>query len=98
MLTFIISFIVAFVMVKIYDIRRLHEYFRESPIIRGVVVGVLSGLLFFIVTRLTGYSFNTTGAFKHTLVDILWQVFEQTIGGIVIGIVFIFQYHPEPED
>ena len=96
--TSFISFATAIVMVKLYDLEIMHQYFKKSPIIRGVLVGLVCGLLFFFVSRLSGYTFNTTGEFKQTLVDIIWQVFEQTVGGFVIGIIFIFQYQPESED
>ena len=89
-----ISLFVAFVMFKLFELDIMEKYLRRNPLLRGLVVGVFCGALYFFITKLFGLSYDNSTNIKHSLVDFIWQVFEQSIGGIVIGMVYVSLYDP----
>ena len=49
--------------------------------------GVLVGFFLYLIAFVLGISFKTNGA-EHIVVDFLWQMIEQGIGGFLVGFVF----------
>ena len=60
---------------------------------KGFVVGILSGIVFFIIYNISGVSFGTASIMKNLVFDFGWQIIEQSAGGVVIGIcsMYIFE-------
>lgn len=54
---------------------------------RGSLIGGAFGFFIYLVAFVLGISFKGEGA-EHIIVDFLWQMVEQGIGGAVIGFVF----------
>ena len=97
-LSLAISLIIAFVMIKLFEFEIMEKYFKRNPLLRGLIVGAVCGILFYFISKLIGFSYDSSNNIKHSLVDLVWQVFEQSLGGIVIGMVFIALYDPDVED
>ena len=85
-------------MIKLYEFEIMEKYFKRNPLLRGLIVGAVCGILFYFISKLIGFSYDSSNNIKHSLVDLVWQVFEQSLGGIVIGMVFIALYDPDVED
>jgi hypothetical protein len=61
---------------------------------KGVTIGALMGFFIYLVAFVFGVSFNA-GGLKYIVVDFLWQMVEQGVGGAVIG--FLFSLYEEME-
>ncbi|MBA3707099.1 MAG: hypothetical protein H0W84_14715, partial [Bacteroidetes bacterium] len=74
------------------DFQYLVEKFRRKPVLRGVISGAVCGLVFFLMATVVGVSFSTGTNIENLLLDVTWQIIEQCIGGIVVGLVHMFVY------
>lgn len=92
------SFILAFIMVKVFEFDILERYFSRQPLFRGLLVGAVTGLIYYFVSTFFHFSFNTSTTSFSRMIDIGYQVFEQAIGGFVIGMVFIAFFDPDSSD
>ena len=88
----IVYLIIGFVVAKAIDIQFLETYFKRKPILRGALCGAACGLLFFLMATVIGVSFSTGANVKNLLFDVTWQILEQSIGGVMVGLVHIFVY------
>src|SRR5690348_11874133 len=61
---------------------------KVKPIIRGILLGVFTGLAVYFIMELTGVSFTSNLSEKQLVVDLTWQAIEQGIGGLVIVFVY----------
>lgn len=66
-------------------INLLSSNFKFS--IKPWLVGALVGFFLYLIAFVLGISFKTNGA-EHIVVDFLWQMIEQGIGGAVVGFVY----------
>jgi len=84
MLFIIIGYaILALLMVYIY----IQGYKGGSPLKEGLRFGVVIGLLWILPLNVIIYAVKeTSGTF--IVVDVLWHIVEQGIGGIVIGLIY----------
>ena len=83
-----------FIMSKIILRSRLFDKrYNRRPILKGIIIGVLCGLVFFILSNVFGVSFGTASVMKNLIFDLSWQMIEQAAGGLVIGLCcfFIFE-------
>ena len=73
--------------------RFLEKRFNRRPIAKGIIVGIICGLVFFGLYNLLGVSFGTASLLKNLVFDLAWQIIEQSAGGFVIGLCcfFIFE-------
>jgi len=60
-----------------------NERFAIKPWLFGAILGFFIYLIAFVL----GISFKTSGT-EHIVVDFLWQMIEQGIGGAVVGFVY----------
>lgn len=84
--------IIGFVAAKAIDIKLLEKHFKRKPLIKGVVSGAAIGFGLFIVSTVIGVSFSTGSKIENLLLDGCWQVIEQGIGGVVVGIAHFFVF------
>ena len=89
--------IIGFVVSKAIDSKTLETHFKRKPILRGLISGSVCGLAFFLIATVIGVSFSTALNVKNLLLDVTWQMVEQAIGGIVVGIVHIFVFDPSAQ-
>ncbi|MBS1569553.1 MAG: hypothetical protein JST45_08930 [Bacteroidetes bacterium] len=59
---------------------------------KGMAIGAVSGILVYLVILLSGLSFANHG-FQHVVVDLLWQVVEQAVGGLMVSLGIIYDLH-----
>ena len=68
----------------------------RKPLLKGLLSGALLGIATYIVSMVIGVSFNSELKVEYILFDLLWQMAEQTVGGITAGIVYIWVYEGDP--
>jgi H+/Cl- antiporter ClcA len=88
----LVYLIIGFVVAKAIDIKLLDNYFKRKPIIKGAIAGAALGFILFLISTVVGVSFSTGSKLENLLLDVSWQVIEQCIGGVVVGIVHIFVF------
>ncbi len=90
----IVYLIIGFVVAKGVDSKTLETKFKKKPVLRGVIAGMICGIAFFLIATVVGISFSTGSKIENLLLDSSWQMFEQAMGGLVVGIVHIFVFDP----
>lgn len=58
----------------------------------SMVVGGAAGFVVYLTMFASGMSFASHGL-QHVLVDALWQIFEQAIGGLMVSLGIIYDMH-----
>jgi hypothetical protein len=86
---------VAFLLTRLYHIRLLDKI-SLNPLVRGPIAGAVTGLMVYMIAIVIGVAANYAADFQYMLFDVIWQALEQTIGGLITGLVFFFIYEPEP--
>ncbi|MDF2436424.1 MAG: hypothetical protein K0Q95_800 [Bacteroidota bacterium] len=90
----LVYIMIGFVVSKAIDIKILEKNFKRKPIVRGLISGAMCGVAFFLVATVVGVSFSTGSKLENMLLDVTWQTIEQSIGGVVVGLVHLFVYDP----
>lgn len=75
-----------FLVSKGFNIQALSAL-SKKPILKGLIIGMVIGASTFILTLVAGVSFSNQLTMKSLLLDLSWQIAEQAIGGITVGIV-----------
>jgi MFS family permease len=93
----VVYLVVGFLMCRIFIAEFLDRY-AEKAIPRGLMTGAGLGVIVFMSTLVFGVSFSQGFDPKFLVMDLVWQIFEQTLGGLVIGMVymFVFEFIPQP--
>ncbi len=84
--------IIGFIVAKAIDAKPLEKYFKRKPLIKGLVAGGIIGFALFMISTVVGISFSTGSKLENLLLDVSWQVIEQGLGGVVVGIAHFFVY------
>ncbi|MBL7962443.1 MAG: hypothetical protein JNM31_01240 [Flavobacteriales bacterium] len=58
----------------------------------SMLVGAIVGFIVFLIVFTLGFSFTKDGM-VHMLVDVLWQMFEQAMGGLMVSLGIIYDLH-----
>lgn len=87
--------ILGFLLTKIY-LMKYPKAIAKKPIIRGLISGASLGIATYIVALVIGVSFSTELKPEYILFDLLWQTVEQTIGGVTVGMIYIWIYEGNP--
>jgi len=90
----LVYLIIGFVVTKSIEFKILEKHFKRKPIIRGAISGAICGIAFFLIATVVGVSFSTGSKLENMLLDVTWQIIEQSIGGVVVGLTYIFVYDP----
>lgn len=77
----------------VYDKSTL-ESFKSKPILKGMITGAMCGFSVYIIALVVGISFNYNLSLQNILLDLSWQITEQTIGGLVVGVMYRIFYIP----
>ena len=86
--------ILGFLITKIY-LLNFPKNIARQPLLRGLISGSVLGVCTYVVALVVGVSFSNKLTPTYILFDILWQTFEQTVGGITVTVVFIGIYGEE---
>ena len=52
---------------------------------KGFLSGAALGLVIYLIALTLGFSFNNSDLKSQSMLDMFWQMFEQGIGGFIIG-------------
>lgn len=68
----------------------LMNVISKNVLVQGFLSGVLCGFFIYVITVVVGISFAKNLTLANIVVDSLWQMLEQGIGGIVVSLVYVF--------
>ena len=78
----------------------------RHPLLRGPAIGLFCGIIVFVIAttvQITNpgeygsiVTFNTGYDPKFFLLDLMWQGLEQSAGGFLVGLVYMFVFEPMP--
>ncbi|MBA3898589.1 MAG: hypothetical protein H0X62_00010 [Bacteroidetes bacterium] len=64
---------------------------NKNPLYTGLGIGITSGLLIFLIVFVLGSSLSGIGIQPlHATIDFIWQILEQSTGGICAAMVYSF--------
>ena len=94
----LVYLVISYILYRTFETRLLCKYI-SSPLIRGVLSGILVGFVIFAIITVLGISFTKHLSFKYLVADCAWQIVEQLVGGIIVAIgkIVILEHEPEPE-
>lgn len=58
----------------------------------SILVGAIVGFIVYLLVFTLGLSFADRQLY-HLVIDVLWQMFEQGIGGLMVGVGIIYDMH-----
>lgn len=58
---------------------------KKEPFKKGLIVGASFGFALYMITLVIGVSFTRTMSLGNIMFDCGWQMFEQAVGGVVVG-------------
>ena len=87
--------ILGFLLTKIF-LLKFHKHISERPFLKGLISGAILGMVSYLFTLAIGVSFSSSLTTKYILMDILWQIIEQSAGGITVAIVYVWIYDDDP--
>jgi hypothetical protein len=93
----IVYFVISFVLYKIYELK-FWQRITHNLFLRGILAGTALGFLLFAITTVLGVGFSAGLSTKILLMDLVWQLLEQSIGGIIIALAHFFIFVPAPEE
>ena len=62
---------------------------------KGFLSGMALGLIIYLVALTLGFSFNNSELKSQSMLDMFWQMFEQGVGGYIIGKICHIAQHIE---
>jgi hypothetical protein len=80
---------------KMFSTHIIANYFRNF-FIRGICCGAALGLILYMFALVLGITFTRVITMDGILVDVPWQMFEQSLGGLVVAVVYALIYEPIP--
>lgn len=92
----LVYLVISFVLYKTYESKLLTKYV-SSPMIRGMVSGFMLGFVLFALVTVLGISFTKNMTREYLVADFVWQITEQMIGGVIIGLGKVIIFEPIPE-
>jgi H+/Cl- antiporter ClcA len=90
----VVYLFIGFILAKAINAKQFGKHFRRKPVLRGLISGALCGLAFFMIATVVGISFSSSSKIANLLLDVSWQVTEQGLGGVVVGIVHYLIFDP----
>ncbi len=90
----VIYLVIGFVIASVVRLKTFDKRLKYLPVVKGLIVGCVCGILFFALSTFKGISFNVTLNHKYLLLNFFWQLFEQMMGGIIVGVVHNLVFDP----
>lgn len=84
--TSFVYLVIGFVINKVHEIK-LSDKFHRKPLLKGIVIGGVCGLVIYLISIVVGVSFTGNLTIEHLLFDLNWQIIEQAMGGLSIALV-----------
>lgn len=60
--------------------------------VKTMFAGTIVGVVVYLIALVSGLSFADHGI-QHAVVDLLWQIIEQGIGGLMVGLGIVYDIH-----
>lgn len=92
----LVYLVISFVLYRIYESKFLAKHIH-SAMLKGVLSGFMLGFVLFAVVTVLGISFTKNVTFEYIIADCAWQISEQIIGGVIIGLGKVLIFEPIPE-
>lgn len=92
----LVYLVISFVLYRTYESKLINK-FVSSPMLKGVVSGIILGFILFAVITVLGISFTKSVNLTYIMADCAWQIVEQIIGGVIIGLGKVLIFEPIPE-
>jgi len=89
--------IIGFVITKVTEFKIFHKHFKRKPIFRGLLAGLGCGFALFLISNVVGVSFSTGSRLENMLLDFVWQLIEQGVGGLSVGIIRFLVFEPSTD-
>jgi hypothetical protein len=86
--------IIGFICAKAIDVKVLSKKFKRRPFVKGLISGGAVGVVIFVFSTVVGVSFSTGNKLDNLVLDASWQVIEQSLGGLVVGLGHFFIFDP----
>ena len=97
LLASLVYLVISFVIYRTYESSLLKKYITK-PMSRGVVSGIMVGFVLFAIVSVLGISFTHAVNTKFIIVDCAWQIIEQIVGGLIVGLGKMMIFEPNSED
>jgi MFS family permease len=93
----VVYLVIGFLMSRIFIAEFLDRY-SEKAVARGLLTGIVMGVIVFMSALVFGVSFSSITDLKFLVLDFVWQVVEQTVGGLAVGLIYllVFEFIPQP--
>lgn len=92
----LVYLVISYILYRAYESKVTSRYI-SSPMLKGIVTGAVLGFIMFALVTVLGISFTRNVNITYILTDLVWQVVEQTIGGVIVGLGRILIFEPIPE-
>ncbi len=92
----LVYLVISFVLYRTYESKLLGKYVSQ-PMLRGLVSGFIIGFILFALVTVLGVSFSKNINVTYIMADCVWQIVEQILGGVIIGLCKILIFEPIPE-
>jgi len=79
---------ISFVLYAVYESKPMKNVYNFF--LRGALSGVLVGFIIFVVSTVVTISISRNLSAQHLMLDCVWQMAEQSIGGLFLGVVKVF--------
>ncbi len=84
-LSALVYLVIGFALTFVYSFVHLERNYT----LKGLLLGGALGFFIYLIAFTLGVSFSSSGELEHVVVDFLWQMIEQGVGGTVTGLVFL---------
>jgi len=79
---------ISFITYSVFESKPLKNIYNFF--VRGIAAGAFVGFIIFIISTVVTISISRQLTPQHLMLDCIWQITEQTIGGISIAVVKVF--------
>lgn len=66
----------------------------RHPLLRGPAAGFAAGIMVYLIALVIGVTYNKGLDMKYIVMDVVWQGVEQAIGGLFVGLSYMFIFEP----
>lgn len=93
----VVYLVIGFLLNRIF-IAEFLDRFSEKALPRGLLTGIGLGVIVYMVALVVGVTFTKSLDVKYMALDVVWQAVEQCVGGLVVGLVYmwVFEFIPQP--
>lgn len=92
----LVYLIISIVLYKLFESEFLSNKI-QNPVSKGLISGLILGFVLFAVVTVLGISFTKSISIEYIALDFVWQIFEQALGGVIVGLGKVFIFNPISE-